>query len=321
MPVSPDVSVFGKNQGFSDYQRANEEFALRKALAQAGLNKAMRGDNLPSSVQEYNAFKNLTPEEQRQYLLVKRASPYLNLGQQFVQPDPVTGNVNNSFPISPPPEQMPDFKGDQEKAKAIGDAAGKAQGATEKKYIQAPELERQLKLAEELLPKATSGGLNTLTRDTAAFFNSATPESEIDSQLNVIGAALTSQVPRMEGPQSNFDVKLYEKAAGDLANSALPTPTRLSAIRTMRNLNNKYLRSNAEPNANIMSEIDQNAAINDIFGEAQPVVLSTDKPQLKESDIAQSLMNAKKAIAAGKPRDAVIKKLQDAGIDPAKAGL
>jgi len=41
MPVAPDLSVFGKNQGFSDYQRANEEFQLKKALAVQAAQKNM----------------------------------------------------------------------------------------------------------------------------------------------------------------------------------------------------------------------------------------------------------------------------------------
>jgi hypothetical protein len=40
MPVSPDLSIFGKNQSFSDYKRANDEFAQRKALQQAQIMQA-----------------------------------------------------------------------------------------------------------------------------------------------------------------------------------------------------------------------------------------------------------------------------------------
>jgi hypothetical protein len=126
-------------------------------------------------------------------------------------------------------------------AEQMGEAMGKAEGATARKSVQAPQIESLLQQAEGLLPKATSGGLATTGRDLAGYFGEATEGSEFDTQLDVIGAALTSGVPRMEGPQSNYDVKLYEKAAGDLANSEKPIEARLAAIKTMRNLNNKYM--------------------------------------------------------------------------------
>lgn len=121
-----------------------------------------------------------------------------------------------------------------------GEATGKAQGAIDTRAIKAPQIEMLLQQAERMLPQATSGGIQTARRDAMGYFGSATAGSEIDSQLNVIGAALTSNVPRMEGPQSDYDVALYAKAAGDLANSKIPVETRLAAIKTIRNLNSKY---------------------------------------------------------------------------------
>jgi len=241
----PDLSVYQNLKGYADYDRLNQEFQLKKQLAQAQIMEAQaKADNpmgsLPSAIQEYNLFKTMTPDEQQQYLLVKRASPYLNTGGAFIQPNPITGAPVNTIPITPKASDMPDFQAEQERQKAIGEAAGKAAGSSQKKIIQAPEIERQLKMAEELLPKATSGGAATKYRDIKGFFGSSTEGGMADSQLNVIGAALTSAVPRMEGPQSNYDVALYEKAAGDLANSSLPREVRLSAIKTIRDLNDKY---------------------------------------------------------------------------------
>jgi hypothetical protein len=247
-----DLSVYGKLRGFSDYQRANEEFQLKKQLQQAQIAEAQAVaanpmSKMPSAIQEYNLFKTMTTDEQQQYLLVKRASPYLNTGGAFIQPSPVTGAPINTIPITPKVTDMPEFQKEQERSKALGDIQGKAEGSSEKKTIQAPEIERQLKLAEELLPKATSGGASTNIRDVGAYFGKSTEGSKIDSRLNVIGAALTSSVPRMEGPQGVYDVKLYEQAAGELANSKLPFETRLAAITTMRDLNNKYMNNQTQP--------------------------------------------------------------------------
>ena len=251
--VQPDLSVFQNMRGFSDYQRANEEFMLKKQLQAAQIAEAQAVaanpmSKMPSAIQEYNLFKTMTPDEQQQYLLVKRASPYLNTGAAYIQPNPITGTPTNTIPITPKASDMPEFQAEQERQKAIGEAAGKAAGSSQKKIIQAPEIERQLKMAEKLLPQATSGGVSTKYRDIQGFFGKATEGSLADSQLNVIGAALTSAVPRMEGPQSNYDVALYEKAAGDLANSSLPREVRISAIKTIRDLNNKYNQQSEEVN-------------------------------------------------------------------------
>ncbi len=45
MPVRPDLSVFERNRGFNDYQRANEEFQLKKQLAQSQIAEVMKKQN------------------------------------------------------------------------------------------------------------------------------------------------------------------------------------------------------------------------------------------------------------------------------------
>lgn len=59
-------------------------------------------------------------------------------------------------------------------------------------------------------------------------------------QLRAIGGALTSKVPRMEGPQSNLDVELYKQMAGDVGNAGLPLSRRLAALDTVEKLYAKY---------------------------------------------------------------------------------
>lgn len=47
----------------------------------------------PSNIAEWAAYQRMTPDEQKQYLIMKRANPYLNLGDQMVQPDPTQPGV------------------------------------------------------------------------------------------------------------------------------------------------------------------------------------------------------------------------------------
>lgn len=207
--------------------------------AKTAFDAALKGST-PAAIQEYNFYQKLgTPQEKQDFRDTQRAQPYLNLGGSFVQPS-ASGGVRNEINKTVPPQDRPEIRGAQAEAKAEGTAKGTAQGAIDKKIIQAPIIEGYLKQAEALLPGATSGGASTLYRDAAAFAGNATKGSNIDSQLDVIGAALTSGVPRMEGPQSNYDVQLYQKAAGDLANPKKPRETRIAAIKTIREINDRY---------------------------------------------------------------------------------
>lgn len=129
-------------------------------------------------------------------------------------------------------------------ATAIASATGEAQGNANKRAIQAPRTAMLLDEAETYLQTATSGGLETVGREIAAFGGKATKGSEADAQLSVISAGLIENVPRMEGPQSDRDVDMYKQAAGDLANPMKPRETRQAALRTLRTLNNKYAHLN-----------------------------------------------------------------------------
>lgn len=119
--------------------------------------------------------------------------------------------------------------------------AGLQEGKNAVKTIQAPNTLGVLDQIEKLLPKATSGGLNTNMRDLAAYFNYPTESSKIDTQIAPLASVILANVPRFEGPQSDRDVAEYKKAAGDLANSNIPAEARLSALQSLRSLNQKYV--------------------------------------------------------------------------------
>ncbi len=134
----------------------------------------------------------------------------------------------------------PQIKQRESESSAIGEASGKARGLMVKQVIQAPQTENILTEAETLLPYATSGGLATSTKNAAAYFGHATEGSKADERLKVLSSKLVANVPRMEGPQSDRDVVLYQEAAGDLANTNKPVEARIAALDTIRDLNKKY---------------------------------------------------------------------------------
>jgi hypothetical protein len=54
---------------------------------QAKRSAASGGSDTPASIQEWNTFSSMTPDQQGAYLRMKRATPYLDVGTGFVQPD------------------------------------------------------------------------------------------------------------------------------------------------------------------------------------------------------------------------------------------
>lgn len=66
-----------------------------------------------------------------------------------------------------------------------------------------------------------SGGMFTLPGDIAA------------AQMEVIAHLARMAVPRFEGPQSEYDAKLYERAAGDMASPTTSAATKRAAAQTL----------------------------------------------------------------------------------------
>lgn len=60
---------------------------------------AATGSNTPASIQEWNTFNAMTPDQQAQYLRMKRATPYLDVGTGFVSPDPINPGQTTGAPI------------------------------------------------------------------------------------------------------------------------------------------------------------------------------------------------------------------------------
>jgi len=101
--------------------------------------------------------------------------------------------------------------------------------------------------AKAVLPQSSSGlisNLFTMATDAAGI---PTDKSKADGQLRVIGGALTSNIPRMEGPQSDADRLLYQQSAADVANPNKPYQTRIAALEAVIALNEKYAATPAAP--------------------------------------------------------------------------
>ena len=76
------------------------------------------GAEQPATVREWEYFSGLTPEQQGDYLRMKRANPYLDVGTGFVQPDPLNPG-QSAGPAIPIDNRTP------ARDKAIGEGEGK----------------------------------------------------------------------------------------------------------------------------------------------------------------------------------------------------
>jgi hypothetical protein len=95
-----------------------------------------------------------------------------------------------------------------------------------------------------LIDKSTGSGAGRLYDVGAGFFGNA-PEGAIAAgQLAPIADLVLKMVPRFEGPQSDKDTQSYKAAAGQLADSSLPTKIRKAAaneiIRLMEARKNQF---------------------------------------------------------------------------------
>ena len=90
------------------------------------------------------------------------------------------------------------------------------------------------------IKKSTGSGIGTAVDTLASAFGKSTTGAQAIAKLDVFSYQLLSNVPRFEGPQSDYDVQLYRQAAGDLGNSSKPIETRLAALQAIIDLLKKY---------------------------------------------------------------------------------
>lgn len=136
----------------------------------------------------------------------------------------------------------PTIKGDVERAGAAGRVEGESSA---KRDFNMQGVTSVIDEADSILSgtgkeKPTESYFGTAL-DNAASLIGQTPDGAKESdRLKVLGSSLVSKMPRMEGPQSNYDVELYREMAGNVADSTLPIARRRAALATLRGLISKY---------------------------------------------------------------------------------
>lgn len=125
-----------------------------------------------------------------------------------------------------------------------GKNAAEAEGAAGKVEKTSKNLLANIEQARSLLPKATGSGVGALVDAGGRFIGVSTEQSKASSQLETLAGWMVSNIPRMEGPQSNFDVENYKTMAAKVGNSAIPIAERLAALDVLEQLQLKYSEIN-----------------------------------------------------------------------------
>lgn len=113
-----DAALDMLRKGNIDELRSNIQGLKAAGQVYGVLSKA----DLPANIQEWLQYNQMTPEQQREYLNMKRASQQVNQGDRIIIPNPVnpSGTPQATFPVAPKPDSDPDLMRRQEEAKMEG---------------------------------------------------------------------------------------------------------------------------------------------------------------------------------------------------------
>lgn len=207
---------------------------------------------VPAGIQEYEYFSKLTPEEQQKFLSIQR-SPVVPQVGQYNGGLALIDRVNKSVtPLSTAESegQAAATKARLEsEAKGIGSAVGDAKGALQKKAINAMNVIEMVDLADPLVEVATGSGPGAAADKVAGFFGKSLDGDQAIAQLQILQANMMLNMPRMEGPQSDRDAMLYKEAAGQIGDPTAPRERKKAALKTIRDLQQKYAEVAEKPEA------------------------------------------------------------------------
>lgn len=94
--------------------------------------------------------------------------------------------------------------------------------------------------ATPLIPVATSSGIGALVDKAGNLVGKSSASGDAAAQLRSIEGMLVSKMPKMSGPQSDKDVLLYRQMAGQIGDPNVPVSQKQAAVKTIREINERY---------------------------------------------------------------------------------
>jgi hypothetical protein len=95
--------------------------------------------------------------------------------------------------------------------------------------------------------RATQSGVGNVIDAAARLVGQTTVGAQDAARLEALSGWLVANVPRMEGPQSNFDVQNYTTMAGKIGDRTVPIAERKAALKEVERLQRKYAEINGTP--------------------------------------------------------------------------
>lgn len=197
----------------------------------------------PSDILAYEYYKKLPPDEQKTFMSLQRqpTAPQLSIINGVpTLVDRIQGTQTPLTTQQAEAQGRAAIAGTEAQAKARGTVVGEAEGGIEKKGTAAENVNSILDLADPLIDLSTGSKIGAATDKVAAAFGKSLDGAQATAQLQILQAGLMFAQPRMEGPQGVLDVQLYEKAAGQIGDPAVPAGTKKAAVKTIRALQQKY---------------------------------------------------------------------------------
>jgi len=144
-----------------------------------------------------------------------------------------------SIPLQSKAQEVKSIKDAEAAADRAKTAAGKA--------VSARDLTMNIWRARELLKSdPTASGAGAAVDKLMAWGGLTTKGANAASALDTLSGWMTANVPRMEGPQSNYDMENYKIMAGRVGDRTLPIAQRLAALDELEKIQKKYLHLNGD---------------------------------------------------------------------------
>lgn len=197
-----------------------------------------------SDIANWKFFQSLTPEQQKKWLAMQRQPTAPQLAVINGVPTLVDRIEKTTTPLSTLQQEIgatTEKAGAEAEAKALGAAKGEAQGGLAKKGINAMNVLETIDLADPLIDVATGSATGAAADKVASFFGTSTTGDQAIAQLKIVQANLMTNMPRMEGPQSDRDVQLYREAAGEIGDPNVPRARKKAALKMIEAINQKYV--------------------------------------------------------------------------------
>ena len=178
-------------------------------------------------------------------------APVPNFGVQTLTPSqpvaprivPPQGSVRPVQPVAQPVSSQPtaQTRPPGVTPKAWSEQLAEQSKAQYEKTRGATTVKGLLTGVEDLIDKAHGGFFGNVYGGMEAAVGKRSEANIADAQLNVIAGALTSQMPKMSGPQSDKDVLLYRQMAGDIGNPNIGAEAKKAAVATVRGIQDAYI--------------------------------------------------------------------------------